>query len=108
LPISSVFDSYAEIATFWQKSRQFGRESGEEAMFFVSGLSSNGKEVLINPDQVLYVSAAGLRRNKTALTMAHRKRLVVDQDTETVRQRFEDYLQGVIERDSGEVAAAGN
>ena len=77
-------------------------------MFFVSGLSSNGKEVLINPDQVLYVSAAGLRRNKAALTMAHRKRLVVDQDPETVRQRFEDYLQQIVEHDAGEVAAAEN
>ena len=64
-------------------------------MFFVQGLSSNGKEVYFNPDQVLYVCPAGLRRTRSALVLTHRKRLIVDQDAETVRQRFEDYLKNV-------------
>ena len=75
-------------------------------MFFVRGLSSNGKEVFVNPDQVLYVCPAGLRRHKTALMMAHSRRLVVDQDTETVRQRFEDYLKDVLEDDDEEESGA--
>ncbi|MGA2408819.1 MAG: hypothetical protein ABSG46_00310 [Candidatus Binataceae bacterium] len=61
-------------------------------MFFVCGLTSNCEEVLVNPDQVLYVGPAGLRSGKTALVLTHGERLIVDQDTETVRQRFEDYL----------------
>ena len=65
-------------------------------MFFVRGLSSNGKDVFINPDQVLYVRRGGLLRRKTALVMTHGTRLIVDQDTETVRQRFEDYLNDVV------------
>jgi hypothetical protein len=68
-------------------------------MFFVRGLSSNGKEVFVNPDQVLYVSPAGLRRKRTALIMTHRERLIVDQDAETVRQRFEDYLNDIPKTD---------
>ena len=75
-------------------------------MFFVRGLSSNGKAVFVNPDQVLYVCPAGWRRHKTALVMAHGKRLVVDQDTETVRQRFEDYLKDVVESDDDDVTVA--
>jgi uncharacterized protein YlzI (FlbEa/FlbD family) len=66
-------------------------------MFFVRGLSFNGKDVFVNPDQVLYVCATGLLRRRTALVMTHGKRLIVDQDTETVRQRFEDYLDDVID-----------
>jgi uncharacterized protein YlzI (FlbEa/FlbD family) len=66
-------------------------------MFFVRGLSSNGKEVFINPDQVLYVRPAGLLRKKTALMMSNRKYLLVDQDIETFSQRFEDYLKDVVE-----------
>jgi hypothetical protein len=65
-------------------------------MFFVRGLSSNGKDVFINPDQVLYVCSAGLLRHRTALVMTHRIRLIVDQDAETVRRRFEDYLKDVV------------
>jgi len=68
-------------------------------MFFVRGLSSNGKEVFVNPDQVLYVCAAGFMRKKTALVLTHRKRLIVDQNVETVRQRFEQYLQDVVSTD---------
>ena len=64
-------------------------------MFFVRGLSYHSKEVLINPDQVLYVRPGGVLRGKTVLVLTHRKRLKVDQDIETVRLRFEDYLNGV-------------
>jgi hypothetical protein len=64
-------------------------------MFFVRGLSSGGKEVFVNPDQVLYVYPAALMARKTALIFAHRKRLIVDQDLEAVRQRFEEYLKDV-------------
>ena len=64
-------------------------------MFFVRGLTSSGKEVLVNPDQVLYVGPAGMRRGKSALVLTHGKRLIVDQGTETVRQRFEDYLREI-------------
>ena len=65
-------------------------------MFFVNGLTSNGREVFVNPDHVLYVRPAGLLRKKTALIMAHRNRLVVDQDPPTVRQRFEEYLKDAV------------
>jgi uncharacterized protein YlzI (FlbEa/FlbD family) len=68
-----------------------------ESMFFVRGLTSNGKEVLVNPDQVLYVGPAGLRSAKTALILTHGKRLVVDQDIESVSPCFEDYLRDVID-----------
>ena len=68
-----------------------------KSVFFVRGLSSNGKEVFINPDQVLYVRPAGLLRKKTALMMSNRKYLLVDQDIETFSQRFEDYLKDVVE-----------
>ena len=62
-------------------------------MFFVRGLSSRGKEVFINPDQVLYVRPSGLLSNKATLVLTHGKRLIVDQDPETVRLRFEEYLK---------------
>jgi hypothetical protein len=76
-------------------------------MFFVRGLSSKGKAVFVNPDQVLYVCPAGLMRRKTALVMAHSKRLIVDQNTQTVRQRFEDYLKDIVEpEDDDEVPVA--
>jgi hypothetical protein len=68
-------------------------------MFFVRGLSSYGKDVFVNPDQVLYVCQAGRLRKKTTLMLTHRSRLVVDQDAETVRQRFEDYLNDVVKLD---------
>lgn len=77
-------------------------------MFFVRGLSSCGKQVLVNPDQVLYVCPAGFRRHKTALVMAHNQRLVVDQDTESVRQRFEDYLKDVVESDDDGVPVSAD
>ncbi len=75
-------------------------------MFFVQGLSSYGKEVLVNPDQVLYVCPAGLLRSKTALVLTHRKRLIVDQDTQTVRQRFEDYLKDIVDTDDDDASCA--
>jgi hypothetical protein len=64
-------------------------------MFFVRGLSSRGQTIFINPDQVLYVCPAGSLRNKAALVLTHRQRLIVDQDPETVRRRFEQYLKDV-------------
>jgi len=76
-------------------------------MFFIRGLSSNGKEVFVNPDQVLYVRPARLLRAKTALVLTHRKRLIVDQDTQTVRQRFEDYLKDVGDTDDDDDPDAG-
>jgi hypothetical protein len=75
-------------------------------MFFVRGLSSGGKEVFVNPDQVLYVCPAGLLRNQAVLVLTHRQRLIVDQDTETVRQRFEDYLKDVVRTDDDDAPAA--
>jgi hypothetical protein len=65
-------------------------------MFFVTGLTSDGREVFVNPDHVLYARPAGLLRKKTALIMAHRHRLVVDQDPPTVRQCFEQYLKDAV------------
>jgi ribose 1,5-bisphosphokinase PhnN len=64
-------------------------------MFFVQGLTSNGKEVLVNPDQVLYVGPSGSGKNKSILMLTHSQRLSVDQDIETVKRRFEDYLNAV-------------
>jgi uncharacterized protein YlzI (FlbEa/FlbD family) len=61
-------------------------------VFFVRGLSFKGMEILINPDQVLYVHSVGLLNKRTALTMTHGKRLLVDQTAQIVRQRFEDYF----------------
>lgn len=75
-------------------------------MFFVRGLSSYGKAVFVNPDQVLYVCPAGLLRHKTALVMTHGKRLIVDQKTQTVRQRFEDYLKHIVEPEDDYVTVA--
>ena len=65
-------------------------------MFFVRGLSSRRQQVLINPDQVLYVRPAGLLGKRSALVLTHGKSLIVDQDTHTVQQRFEEYLNEVI------------
>jgi len=64
-------------------------------MFFVQGLTSNGKEVLVNPDQVLYVGPID-SRGKTVLVLTHGQRLLVDQDTRTVDLRFEDYLRDIV------------
>lgn len=64
-------------------------------MFFIRGLSSHRQEILINPDQVLYVRSAGLSGKKSAVVLTHGKSLIVDQDTQTVRLRFEAYLSEV-------------
>ena len=69
-------------------------------MFFVRGLSLRGREVLVNPDQVLFVRPAGFLHNKTALVLTQGKRLIVDQDTRTVRVRFEEYLRDIVESDN--------
>jgi hypothetical protein len=74
-------------------------------MFFVHGLSSNGKAVLVNPDQVAYVCAAGSKHEKAALVLIHGKQLIVDQNTATVGQRFEDYLRHVEETHDADASA---
>jgi hypothetical protein len=76
-------------------------------MFFVRGLSSKGNVVLVNPDQVIYVRAAGFRHNKAALVLTHGKRLIVDQNTSTVGQRFEDYLKHIGEICDASASNAG-
>ena len=76
-------------------------------MFFVRGLSLNGREVFVNPDQVLYVCKAGFRRHKTALVLTHHQRLIVDQDTQTVRLRFEEYLKDVAVNDEEDEPIGG-
>lgn len=77
-------------------------------MFFVRGLTARRKKVLINPDQVLYVRTVGILRPKTALVLTHNKRLVVDQDAETVMQRFEDYLNDVGKTDNRDAFDTGD
>jgi hypothetical protein len=69
-------------------------------MFFVQGLTSNDKEVLVNPDQVLYVGPSGSGTKGSILMLTHSQRLVVDQDIEIVKRRFEDYLNTVGETDN--------
>jgi hypothetical protein len=62
-------------------------------MFFVRGLTSAHREVLINPEQVVYVRRIG--RKKSALVMAHSSgRLIVDQDPPMVEQLFEEFFKG--------------
>jgi uncharacterized protein YlzI (FlbEa/FlbD family) len=84
---------------------EVNRNQERNLMFFVRGLTSNGKAILVNPDQVLYVGSASSGRGKTALVLTHNKRLVVDQDTETVSQRFEDYLKDVGDTDNRDTFA---
>jgi hypothetical protein len=65
---------------------------------FVQGLTSNHKEVLINPEQVLYVCAVG--RKKSAVVLAHHAgRLIVDQDPARVKQLFDQFLKGFFDAD---------
>ena len=68
-------------------------------MFFVRGLSSKGKEVFVNPDQVLYVRPVGKLGKKTELVLTHGKRLIVDQDAQTIHRQFEEYLAAVDARE---------
>jgi hypothetical protein len=67
-------------------------------MFFVRGLTSNHEEVLINPEQVLYVRPAG--RKKSALILAGSSRLILDQDPPTVGRLFEKFFQGFVDAPS--------
>jgi hypothetical protein len=68
-------------------------------MFFVRGLTSNHKEVLINPEQVLYVHRLGPK--KTAMIMAHRaRRLIIDQDPMKVEMLFEEFFRGFVDAQS--------
>jgi hypothetical protein len=71
---------------------------------FARGLSSSGEEVLVNPDQVLYVRPASFLYKKSALILTHGRCLTVDQNTQTVRQRFEDYLKDVGDAGDGDEA----
>ena len=65
---------------------------------FVQGLTSKNKEVLINPEQVLYVCAVGSK--KSAVVLAHHPgRLIVDQDPARVKQLFDEFLKGFIDAD---------
>ena len=65
-------------------------------MFFVRGLTSNHKEILINPEQVLYVHRLGPK--KTAVMMAHcARRLIIDQDPLRVEQLFEKFFKGFVD-----------
>jgi hypothetical protein len=73
---------------------------GVKLMFFVRGLTSNHKEVLINPEQVLYVHKLGPR--KTAVIMANlARRLILDQDPLMVEQLFEEFFRGFVDAQSG-------
>jgi hypothetical protein len=64
-------------------------------MFFLRGLTSNHEEVLINPEQVLYVRPAG--RKRSALVLAGSSRLILDQDPSTVERKFEQFFQGFVD-----------
>jgi hypothetical protein len=69
---------------------------GVKLIVFVQGLTSNHKEVLINPEQVLYVRAVGSK--KSAVVLAHHAgRLIVDQDPARVKQLFDEFLKGFID-----------
>jgi hypothetical protein len=71
---------------------------GVKITVFVQGLTSNHKEVLINPEQVLYVCAVG--RKKSAVVLAHHAgRLIVDQDPARVKQLFDQFLKGFFDAD---------
>jgi uncharacterized protein YlzI (FlbEa/FlbD family) len=66
-------------------------------VFFVRGMSLNGREILINPDQVLYIHPAALQHKRTVLVLTHGKRLTVDQNVQMVRNLFDDYLRAFAE-----------
>jgi hypothetical protein len=68
-------------------------------MFFVRGLTSNHKEVLLNPELVLYVQ--GIGRKKSAVVLAHSsRRLILDQDPLIVEKRFEEFFKGFVDAQS--------
>ena len=66
---------------------------------FIQGLTSNHKEVLINPEQVLYVCAVGTK--KSAVVLAHHPgRLILDQDPARVKKLFDEFLRGFLDSDN--------
>jgi hypothetical protein len=71
---------------------------GVKLMFFVRGLTSNHKEVLINPEQVLYVRRAGRRRS--VLVLARNSQLTLDQDTHSVELPFDEFFHGFVDAQS--------
>jgi hypothetical protein len=71
---------------------------GVKLMMFVQGLTSNHKEVLINPEQVLYVCAVG--STKSAVVLAHHPgRLILDQGPARVKELFDEFLKGFVDAD---------
>jgi hypothetical protein len=68
-------------------------------MFFVRGLTSNHKAVLINPEQVLYIREVD--HKKSALALAHHHgHLMLDQDPSRVQELFEEFLRGFVDADN--------
>jgi uncharacterized protein YuzB (UPF0349 family) len=76
-----------------------------KTMFFVRGLTSNQKEILINPEQVLYARKAGHR--KSILVLASGSELVLDQDAHSVELLFDEYFHGFIDASSSSSVLAG-
>ena len=74
-------------------------------MFFVRGLTSNHKEVLINPEQVLYARKRG--RRKSVLVLARGSQLMLDQDTHSVEMLFDEYFHGFVDASSSASVLAG-
>jgi hypothetical protein len=71
---------------------------GVKPTVFIQGLTSNHKEVLINPEQVLYVCAVGSK--KSAVVLAHHPgRLILDQDPARVKELFDEFLRGFVDAD---------
>jgi hypothetical protein len=65
-------------------------------MFFVRGLTSNHKEILVNPEQVLYIRE--ISREKSELVLAHHPgRLVVDQDPPKIQELFNEFYRGLVD-----------
>jgi len=74
-------------------------------MFFVRGLTSNHKEILINPEQVLYARKAGHR--KSVLVLACGSELMLDQDAHSVEMLFDEYFHRFIDASSSSSVLAG-
>ena len=72
---------------------------------FGRGLTSNQKEILINPEQVLYARKAGHR--KSILVLASGSELVLDQDVHSVELLFDEYFHGFIDASSSSSVLAG-
>src|SRR5579863_3679593 len=84
------------------------RRREKSTMFFVRGLSSKGKEVFVNPDQVLYVRPVGKLGKGTELVLTHGERLTVDQDAQTVGRRFEEYLKEATSADDDDASGGAD